>query len=374
MVPPWQHEGDMLAWCFSLAVLLSPLVARGDEGPAAPSPLPASSVGPFRGKGKSGGKAKAGKAKAPRNGNMGRGKAPAANENAAIGRVRFFVGRGQFRQAIAEAYRGLETDPQNLDLQAAIAVGCSEFGNHVCAVQFGEDGLGAESFQLMLLGAVADGYRMMGMYPLAINIRNEALTDALALSRELAILDRLFQDHWLAQDIPAMWDVAWSAMALAPSSPLPHAMVARVLVVEGRPEEALSYVWVGSQLDRDISGLRVAEVEAYLALGDPYSALAAADGDRAIHLKNPELAAVRGDALLAMGMEETVLDMLDIRSWYYADHLWNPDLQSLQAVALWRFGHENEALALLDELRRTYPNYWPAHARLAEIEVGRQAP
>ncbi len=277
------------------------------------------------------------------------------------------IGRQQYRKALIEARHRLADDPDSPDMNAVVAVCCNEYGNYGCVAQHIQESQGSQGLHVLQGMAEADTLRHFGQPREAAELRRTYINGGEKPKRTLNMMVRLMDDYVIADDAEARFDLAWEAMALGPGSQESYALVALAYVYEGNLDEAEAWIWLGRQLPQDSLTLRRAEGALWLARGEPLAALDAIDGETPRFLKDRQLAALRAKALLVSDNASTVLDMLDVRSWYLADTLWDPDLLAGQARALSAMGHTDVAQTILDELLSTYPDYPPVQEAVADL-------
>jgi len=362
----------MYTLMLGLLLMTGPTEAQGPSG--RPTIGAGAKKAPARGKrGKSGKSGKRGKrGKSGKSGKSGKA-APSSTggsmtemweTNAKIG---VLITRRRYRQAMIETTKALVDDPTNPVLHAARAVCCSQYGDYHCTVGSLEDAYGTETMQVLRVVAEADSLRFLGRPEAAAKVRREIIVDHSRPKREVTMLVHEFEDHEVADDLEAMWDVAWEAAALEPDSPLANSLLARVYAASGDFETAKSYLWLAERHASKSATLAIAVADIYRAFDEPIAAAMSTDENRTHTLRSKTYTVARARALIASGDYDNAINLLDVRSWYLADELWHPDLIAVQGMAYSGAGLHEYALAIADRLAATYPDHPPAQHAVQAI-------
>ena len=282
--------------------------------------------------------------------------------------------KGRFRQAALLASTGLDADPLDADLHAAKAVASAHFGDYPGAMVHLQDALGSSAVEVLSVVARADIERYLGDPHAGVELRRGLLAIGARPKREISLVSNVFADYAVAGDVEAMWDTAWEAAALAPTSPVGHALLAQAYMAQGDLESAEFHLWMGDQSpDRSLT-LQTARIEVYRAAGLPEVAVTESHPHRRTVFRSVEFTAARSLALSEMGDPESALDAVDLQTWSLGGEMWHPDVLGAQAVAYAGLGWHDHAQDVAARLRSTYPDYAPARRAIAAVEAMPPAP
>jgi hypothetical protein len=257
---------------------------------------------------------------------------------------------GRSRVVIQNALRHLETEPDNIEVLAALGVGearAGYYGDALGTLSLSEH---AELYADLGLEAHANALRATGDGAGAAMLRQQRQVSTMSGIQELRLWLYSADDLWSTGDLDGALALNLRGLSVYPRSGMLLAQRGELLLAQGDEAGGDAYLWLSEREGRQQRWL-IAEGRRRLSLGDLIGARELAEAYDTLSQPSARFAAFRAEVLLACGDVDEAGYLLGFGRWLLSE---DPDLLLLRWQVLQAQGDDRAAAALSTRLLALY--------------------